>query len=64
MLLGSVRTDAKLTESVRQQKPLMSWSPGSPAGLDIQDLGVKIQRLRLSMADYLADKSILRLPPQ
>ena len=64
VLLGSVRTDPKLTESVRQQKPLMSWSPGSPAGLDIQDLGVKIQRLRLSMADYLADKSILRLPPQ
>ncbi len=58
-LLGSVRFDPQLMEAVRRQKPLMEWSAGSPAGIDIQAIATKIQQIRLSMLDEIANRPVL-----
>lgn len=63
VLLGAVRSDPKLTEAVRRQVPLLQWAPGSPAGLDIQAIAARLQRIRLNMLDWLAPRPVL-LPPQ
>jgi flagellar biosynthesis protein FlhG len=64
-LLGHVRNDKKFPEAVRKQQPLLHYAPGSPASQDLQMLAERLQRIRLSMADQLADKKILQdLPPE
>lgn len=62
VLLGAVRTDPKLQEAVLRQEPLMRWAMGSPAGVDIQALATKLQQIRLSMLDHLAQRKVLSLP--
>jgi len=61
MLLGSVRSDKKLIDAVIHQEPLLKRTPGSKAGLDIQKIAVRIQRIRLSMLDWLASRPVLTL---
>ncbi len=61
VLLGSVRFDPQLMEAVRRQEPLMGWAKGSPAGVDIQALATKIQKIRLSMLNTIAEKSVLHI---
>ncbi len=61
ILLGSVRNDNKLVEAVLRQDPLMNWAPGSDAGVDIQSLATKIQKIRLSMLDVLEKRTILQI---
>ncbi len=61
VLLGSVRSDDKLVEAVLRQDPLMNWSAGSPAGVDIQNLAKKIQKIRLSMLSMLEKRDVLQI---
>ncbi len=61
VLLGSVRNDNQLVEAVLRQDPLMNWAPGSNAGVDIQSLATKIQKIRLSMLDVLEKRTILQI---
>lgn len=59
VLLGTVRNDPKLMEAVRRQEPLMRWSAGSPAGVDLQNIAARLQRVRLTMLNYIEKKDIL-----
>ncbi len=61
VLLGSVRSDNKLVEAVLRQDPLMNWAAGSNAGVDIQNLAKKLQKIRLSMLDILGKRSVLEI---
>lgn len=63
VLLGSVRMDKKLPEAVCRQQPLMQYAPGCPAAQDIQNLAQRLQRIRLSMADWLSQREILQVLP-
>ncbi|GFM35396.1 MinD/ParA family protein [Desulfovibrio psychrotolerans] len=49
VLLGGIRADKMVPESVRRQKPLLKMAPSSPAAHDLFALAVKLQRLRTSM---------------
>ncbi len=60
-LLGSIRTDPKLIEAVRRQKPLMREANGSPASVDIQNIAARLQGIRLSMLGELAQQAILKI---
>ncbi len=62
--LGSVRFDAKLMEAVRQQKAFLSYAPGSPACVDIENIAKKIQQIRLGMLDELAQRNVLQIPAE
>ena len=64
MLLGHVRMDKKLPEAVCRQQPLLRYAPGSPAAQDIQAMAARLQRVRLSMADWLAARSVLQALPK
>ena len=64
VLLGHVRMDKKLPEAVCRQQPLLRYAPGSPAAQDIQAMAARLQRLRLSMADWLAARSVLQALPK
>ncbi|MDR1777856.1 MAG: MinD/ParA family protein [Desulfovibrio sp.] len=64
VLLGHVRQDKKMPEAVRRQMPLLRYAPGSHAAEDIQKMAEALQRSRLAMADYLADRKILRDAPE
>ncbi len=61
ILLGSVRSDNRLVESVLRQDPLMNWAADSKAGVDIHSLAVKLQKIRLSMLDVLEKRTILQI---
>lgn len=61
--LGAVRMDKKLQEAVCRQQPLMTYSPGSPAALDIQNIAMKLQNVRISLLDWLASNEILKIMP-
>lgn len=63
VLLGHVRTDNKLPQAVCRQQPLMRFAPGCPAAQDLQSLAARLQRVRLSMADWLATRKILQAMP-
>ncbi|WP_291447935.1 MinD/ParA family protein [Desulfovibrio sp.] len=63
VLLGHVRMDKKLPEAVCRQQALLRYAPGSPAAQDIQALAGRLQRVRLSMADWLAPRGVLQAPP-
>lgn len=60
VLLGHVRQDRKLPEAVCRQQPLLEYAPGSPAAQDIQGLAGKLQRVRLSMLDWLGRHGVLQ----
>lgn len=62
-LLGSVRMDKKLQEAVCRQQPLMTYAPGSPAALDIQNIAMKLQQTRMGMLDWLANNEVLKVLP-
>ncbi len=62
VLLGSVRSDRKLVEAVLKQVPLLQWAPGSPAAQDLQKIAARLQKIRLSMVDWMADKPVLQHP--
>ncbi|RRD71052.1 MULTISPECIES: MinD/ParA family protein [unclassified Desulfovibrio] len=62
MFLGHVRSDSKLAEAVCHQQMLLRYAPGSPASKDLQTIATKIQRLRLSMLDWLAPRRVLQPP--
>ena len=64
VLLGHVRMDKKLPEAVCRQQPLLRYAPGSPAAQDIQAMAARLQRVRLSMADWLAARSVLQALPK
>lgn len=60
VLLGHVRMDRKLPEAVCRQQPLLAYAPGSPAAQDIQALAGRLQRVRLSMLDWLGRRGVLQ----
>jgi flagellar biosynthesis protein FlhG len=63
--LGYVRHDAKFPDAVRKQKPLLAISPDCPAAQDIRAIGDGLQRIRMNMADWLADRKVLQdIPPK
>ncbi|SDF75556.1 MinD/ParA family protein [Desulfovibrio legallii] len=64
VLLGHVRTDKNVPESVCRQQPLMRAAPGCPAAQDIQALAARLQRLRLGMLDWLAPRPVLQPLPE
>ena len=64
VLLGNVRVDPKLPEAVCHQQPLLQFAPGSVASQDIQNLAHRLQRIRLNMADWLAERDILQVLPK
>ena len=63
VLLGHVRADKNVPEAVCRQQPLMRMAPGCPAAQDIQALAARLQRLRLSMLDWLAPRQVLQPLP-
>lgn len=63
VLLGHVRTDKKLPEAVCAQQPLMRYAPGCPAAQDVQNLALRLQRIRLGMLDWLGQRNILQPVP-
>ncbi len=48
-LLGGIRLDKKVPESVRRQQPLLKMSPSSPAAQDLFTLAVRLEKLRTGM---------------
>ncbi|WP_300708194.1 MinD/ParA family protein [uncultured Desulfovibrio sp.] len=60
--LGHVRTDPKLPEAVCRQQPLMRYAPGSPAAQDMEKLAARLQKHRLNMLDWLAQRPVLQAP--
>ncbi|MDR1856695.1 MAG: MinD/ParA family protein [Desulfovibrio sp.] len=60
VLLGHVRNDPKFPEAVRKQQPLLTIAPGCPAAQDIQAIAERLQRIRLDMGDWLANRQILQ----
>ena len=62
MFLGHIRQDSKLPEAVCHQQMLLRYAPGSPAAKDLQAIAAKIQRLRLSMLDWMAGRNVLQPP--
>lgn len=64
VLLGHVRMDLKLPEAVCHQKPLLQFAPGSVASQDIQELASRLQRIRLSMTDWLSERGVLQILPK
>lgn len=61
VLLGQIRYDDKVSKAVCHQKPLMKYAPGSPAAQDIQAIASRLQKARLNMLDWLAQRGILQL---
>lgn len=60
VLLGHVREDKKVPEAVRAQRALMEFAAGSHAAEDIAALGSRLQKVRLSMLDWLSRHEILQ----
>lgn len=63
VLLGSVRHDPKMPESVRRQTPLLQAFPDSPAAQDINALAQRIQLIRGTMLESLRKQPVLRPLP-
>ena len=59
-LLGSVRTDPKIVDAVRRQEPLMRWAAGSPAGVDLQGIAGRMQKIRMNMLNSLELRTTLQ----
>ncbi|MCR4665960.1 MAG: MinD/ParA family protein [Desulfovibrio sp.] len=60
VLLGFVHRDSKLPEAVCHQKPLLLYAPQSQGSRDLMNISQKMQKVRLSMADWLASRTILQ----
>lgn len=60
VLLGSVRSDPKMPEAVRRQRPLLSLYPTSPAASDILTLAQRLLKVRGTMLDTLRERPVLR----
>lgn len=60
VFLGYVPRDVKLPEAVCRQKPLLTYAPNCPASRNIYGLAEKMQKMRLSMADWLATRTVLQ----
>ncbi|MBQ7618236.1 MAG: MinD/ParA family protein [Desulfovibrio sp.] len=58
--LGFVHRDSKLPEAVCHQKPLLLYAPNCQASRDLVALAEKLQKVRLSMADWLATRTVLK----
>ncbi|WP_147821387.1 MinD/ParA family protein [Salidesulfovibrio onnuriiensis] len=58
--LGHVRQDNNLIESVRKQRPLMSFAPKSPASQDITALAQKLMRYREDNRARIAGRPVLK----
>jgi len=61
VLLGHTRFDKKLPEAVCRQQSLLRYAPGCPAAQDFQALATRLQKIRLSMVDWLAQREVLQL---
>ena len=61
-LLGSVRSDPKLIEAVRQQKPLMQAFPTTRAVADIAIIADKLVKLRNNIMPSIAGRAPLTRP--
>lgn len=64
VLLGHVRTDNKLPAGRVPPAAADALCAGCPAAQDLQSLAARLQRVRLSMADWLATRKILQAMPQ
>lgn len=62
MLLGSVRNDPKLVESVRQQKPCINLYPQSKASIDIAVIANKLIKMRSNILPHIAEREPLMRP--
>lgn len=60
VMLGHIRQDKKLPEAVCKQKPLLRYAEGCHAAQDFQHVAQNLQKVRLSMADWLAKREILQ----
>lgn len=60
VLLGHVRFDKHLPEAVCKQQPLLAYAPGCPCAQDFQTLAARLQKVRLSMLDWLAPREVLQ----
>lgn len=60
VFLGYVHRDTKLPEAVCHQKPLLTYAPNCQASRDITSISEKLQKLRLTMVDWLAQRTILQ----
>jgi len=60
VLLGSVRHDAKMTEAVIKQKPLLELFPNAIASKDIYILAERLLKIYVSMKPILEGKPVLR----
>ncbi|MBQ7608778.1 MAG: MinD/ParA family protein [Desulfovibrionaceae bacterium] len=60
VFLGFVHRDSKLPEAVCRQKPLLLYAPSCQASRDITSMAEKLQKIRLSMADWLSSRTILK----
>ena len=60
VLLGSVRSDPKMPEAVRRQRPLLDLYPNSPAAHDILTLAQRLLKVRASMLETLRARPVLR----
>ena len=61
VLLGGVRHDTKLQESVIRQKPLMELFPESSAAQDINTLTDRILKIYSRMEPHLEGQDPLRI---
>ena len=55
---------AKKVGQLLATAPASSRQAGSPAAQDIQAMAARLQRVRLSMADWLAARSVLQALPK
>jgi len=62
--LGYVRQDNNLIESVRRQRPLMTFAPNSPASQDIASIAKKLMRYREDNRSRIGGRAILKDFPE
>ncbi|MFW6235710.1 MAG: MinD/ParA family protein [Desulfovibrionales bacterium] len=61
VLLGHIRHDPMVTQSVRRQVPLLKFAPRCKASLDIIELARKIDALRQQMLPQIVAEHVLNL---
>ena len=61
-LLGAVRSDPKLIDAVRQQKPVVKAFPGTRASADLAVIADKLIKLRNNIMPRIADREPLTRP--
>lgn len=58
--MGAVRSDPRVSEAVRAQKPFYELYPECPAGQDIAELARKVNAMRVAMLGRIASLTPLR----